>query len=317
MPPRHCERGGLGVEDAARGEDAEHPPHAGLAGDGVDRRPRRNGRRSWPGSHSLAVLPVSRWPSSESGPLGQQLGRGDAAVAAGGDAVLQRQLILGAAEALGQRGAQPRRPPGRPTSRWTRRAIEPPEPAPAGRSVSPSRDLDPFDRQAQHLGRDLAEDRVGAGADVGHVGLDQRRRRRPASRAPWPRISMLTRAAAAMPRPISHSPSRRWPGCGARALPAEAPRALVQAVAQRAGRVGNACLGVAVGDVAQAQLDRVDAERLGQLVHRRSRAPACPTASPGARTEPAQVRWMRAISCPMRRFVAAIEEMRGLRRRAR
>ena len=95
----------------------------------------------------------------------------------------------------------------------------PPEPHETGKAESPSRTDDLVERHAHHLGGGLRDDRVAAGADVGHVGLDRHdavdcR----AARAPPTSSSRLLRNAAAMPMPTSQRPSRVWPGCGLRLL---------------------------------------------------------------------------------------------------
>ena len=88
------------------------------------------------------------------------------------------------------------------------------------------------------------------------------------------------------------------------AAPAEPLGAAMQRLGERVGGERLVLLRVARGDVAQAQLDRIEARRLGQLVHRVLEH-VTPTASPGARTEPAQVRCTRATSWTTRRLAPA------------
>ena len=84
------------------------------------------------------------------------------------------------------------------------------------------------------------------------------------------------------------------------AVPAEALRALAQALRRRPRELnGSPLSGSVVGLVAHAQLDRVEAGRVRELVHRATRARTCPGVSPGARihdgvgTSSATRRWRR------------------------
>jgi hypothetical protein len=78
--------------------------------------------------------------------------------------------------------------------------------------------------------------------------------------------------AAAMPIADQPAAVADLTGLGIALAPAELLGAVAHALDQLAGRIGLAALGVLVRFVADAQLDRIEAEPLGQLVHRRLQA---------------------------------------------
>ena len=127
---------------------------------------------------------------------------------------------------------------------------------------------DPVERHAHHLGRGLGDDRVGAGADVGHVGLD---RDEAAGIEPDPRRRFHDQivaerggdAHADQPAPVARPARLR-----AALAPAEALRADAQALDEAALREWPCgLLGIDLGVVADAELDRVQTELLRHLVH--------------------------------------------------
>src|SRR6185437_1012101 len=77
------------------------------------------------------------------------------------------------------------------------------------------------------------------------------------------RVSGCGHSRADQPVPLTLGPRLRTaPG------PAETRGAPLEAFAQPGAGPGVAGIGVDIGDVAQSQLDRVDSELAGQLVHR-------------------------------------------------
>ena len=79
----------------------------------------------------------------------------------------------------------------------------------------------------------------------------------------------------AQPMPTSHSPSRVAPGAGLRRLPAEPFGAGAPSLDDMARREGQTRGRVLVRLVEEAQLDRIDAERVCQFVDARIRARRC------------------------------------------
>jgi len=122
---------------------------------------------------------------------------------------------------------------------------------------------------AQLLGRDLGQGRPGAGADVLHAGqhlhaavaqqLDDGPRRRSAAPAP----DLAGHAPSAAPRAAGAGRGRRL----ASLPPAKSVRALLVGGAQALGGVRGAALGVGLGIVLEPQIQRVEAEFGGQVVH--------------------------------------------------
>ncbi|MBB3357276.1 hypothetical protein [Novosphingobium sp. BK486] len=80
---------------------------------------------------------------------------------------------------------------------------------------------------------------------------------------------MLTRAALATPMPIHQSPSRVWQGRSLARAPPERFSPLFQRLCQHARRIGRAGHRNFGRQIALAQFDRIDADLLGQFVHRR------------------------------------------------
>lgn len=129
--------------------------------------------------------------------------------------------------------------------------------------------LDPLQRHAHGLGCRLRDDRVGAGANVGHVGLHNH----PALAVkPDPRRRLHCRCAA-IARRHAHAdqpvpfPDLRRPGVAL--VPVEALRAFAQAAHQVAvGELLGRIAGYHLGLVEDAERDRVEAQLLGHFVHR-------------------------------------------------
>ena len=121
--------------------------------------------------------------------------------------------------------------------------------------------------EAEHVGGDLRHHRVGAGADVVRGGFDERRtvavQRDPRLSRPSPvRVDRRRHTLSDEVAAVAHRARLRRP-----LVPAEARRSFCQAFAQSARREGSAAVRIDVGVIAQAQLDRIDAGRVRQLVH--------------------------------------------------
>ena len=147
--------------------------------------------------------------------------------------------------------------------------MEPPAPPANGSRLSPIRSSTSSSPTCQRVGGDLRQRRPGAGADVGGVDLDDvpavGRCGDPALRlAPARRIGGGRDAGADQPPALG-----ALPGAVVATGPAEALGPGAQAGDQVAARPGHVPLGVAIGLVADPQLDGVDAQLGGELVHRR------------------------------------------------
>jgi len=90
---------------------------------------------------------------------------------------------------------------------------DPPEPAASGKLVSPS-SIRTRSVAIQASRRDLRQDGIGAGADVGHRHPHGGGAVRLNATLALEARSGLPRVAAAMPIPTSQRPSRSWPGFG-------------------------------------------------------------------------------------------------------
>ena len=130
-------------------------------------------------------------------------------------------------------------------------------------------DLDLVQRHAHGLGCRLRDDRVGAGADVGHVGLDNH-----AALAVKPdprrrlhrRCAAIARGHAHADQPVSF-PDLRRPGVAL--VPVEALRTFAEAAHQVAvGELLGRIAGHDLGLVEDAERDRVETQLLGHFVHR-------------------------------------------------
>ncbi len=184
MPPISCECAvlGLRMRPAANTPSMRRRRTSPVVCDRC--RPRRNARRRRTASTSCTPRPAST-----------AAGRRQAL---GAFALGQPGLELGA----GIVGAAPQ----------LEAPNEPPEPG-VGIGAVAQLHLDVLDRQVEHLGRDLGEHRVGAGADVGHVHLDHG-----VALAFHRHLGLgLAQEVAAdrrPPRPCLRSqlPSRTWPG---------------------------------------------------------------------------------------------------------
>ena len=127
-------------------------------------------------------------------------------------------------------------------------------------------DLDPVGGQAQHLGGKLAQDRIGAGADIGHVGfdngmavLDQGHARARFHQHVHPHRRSHAHADAPFAfHPLPH---------GLAGGPAEPLGTVAQSFGKLVAGKGAIRGGFDIGDVAQAQVHRVDANGFGQFVH--------------------------------------------------
>ena len=161
----------LCVEDAARLEHAEHPPHPHFAGDDINRD--FGELRAVRGlAESLGVRSLRNLAFADQGLGPDQIAQRHAAVARDRMAVLERHILRLRLHPLGQHrddilARQRHRRAGtcraeRSTRPRTRRQIGIAE-----------HDVDALHRQAQRFACNLREDGVGAGADVGHVGFDQ------------------------------------------------------------------------------------------------------------------------------------------------
>ena len=123
-------------------------------------------------------------------------------------------------------------------------------------------------RQSQVLGGDHGHHRVGAGADVAGRADDVRRavgaQRDAGAGGPLERAPDAGgHPPADQPAPVAHRA-----GLGLAVLPSELLRAEPVALPQRLARQRLAALGVHLGVVDEAQLQRIDLQRVGQLVHR-------------------------------------------------
>ena len=127
---------------------------------------------------------------------------------------------------------------------------------------------DILDRQAEHVGRDLRHDRVGAGADVGGRARDLR------MAVGGQHDAGGGRHLQRFPDARRHAPADQLAAVAHRArlglalVPAERLRALAVAFAQLLAGVGKVLVLVAVRVASQPQLQRIELERDGKLVHR-------------------------------------------------
>ena len=81
-------------------------------------------------------------------------------------------------------------------------------------------------------------------------------------------VSRLLRKAAATPMPTSQRPSRTWPGCGLRLLqPKRSAPVRRHSTSWRCENGRSGFSGIDLGVVEDAELDRIEAELLGHLVH--------------------------------------------------
>ena len=132
--------------------------------------------------------------------------------------------------------------------------------------AEPDRHL--VERQAHHFRRGLGDDRVRAGADVGHVRLD-RDDRRACRAAPARRTwsARLLRKPIASPWPTSQRPRGSAPGVGLRlsqpkrSAPRRAHSTSWRTENGRSGSPGRP------GFVEDAELERIEPELLRHLVH--------------------------------------------------
>ncbi len=144
----------------------------------------------------------------------------------------------------------------------------PPEPAETGRLESPRRTEDLVERHSHHLGGGLGDDRVAAGADVGHVGLD----RHPALAVEPDAGGRLRHLIVAERGGDAHAdqpaPVADLAGLGRTLVPAEAPGADAKALDQLAlGEGARGVSGIDLGIVEDAELDRVHSQLFRHLVH--------------------------------------------------
>ena len=127
------------------------------------------------------------------------------------------------------------------------------------------------ERHAHHLRRGLGDDRVAAGADVGHVGFDRDDATAcRAARARRTSSASCCGTPAATPMPISQSPvAHRCPAsdCASSQPKRSAPRRR-HSTSWRCENGRSRLLRIDLGIVEDAELDRVDAELLRHLVHR-------------------------------------------------
>ena len=93
---------------------------------------------------------------------------------------------------------------------------EPPSTGDCGSVESPSLTRDVVERQAEHVGRDLRHDRVGAGADVGGRARDLGVAVGGQHDADAIGICSASQTPVAMPQPTSSLPSRIERGSGLR-----------------------------------------------------------------------------------------------------
>ena len=278
MAPITWLRADLRIEDAAGCAHREHAAHADLAGGGIDAdfdEMRAEGRLL---VLLVEVAELDRVLGDEAA-FARRLGERHAAVARRDLAVGEHRVGGVEAELLRHGLAQlhaggidaGRRAVARPTGRRSR-----PRP---GKLESPSRTDDLVERHAHHLGRGLRDDRVAAGADVGHVGLDRddaaavephaRRRLRdqvvaegggdahadqPAPVAHLARLRALRLLQPKRSAPVRrHSTSWRCENGGSPAF----------------GGLGSSTAGCRhLRVVEDAELDRIEAELLRHLVHR-------------------------------------------------
>ena len=265
--PDHLAAGGLGVEDAAGGADGQHAADADLAGGDVDPdldEMAAEGRLLV----GLAEVAVLHRVLDDDRRVGGGLGEGEALVAQLDPAVgelgrsgIQAQLRGYGFAQLHAGGVDPGgRAVGAPLAARAGRDRE-------GRVAQLHRHL--VQRDAHHLGGGLGDDRVAAGADVGHVGLDH-----DLAGLLQPHAGAgLHDEVVAEGRRHAHAdqPAAVADLAGASATPgpAEPVGAGAQALVQTALRERPAgLLRIDLGVVDDAQLDRVHAQLLGQFVDR-------------------------------------------------
>ena len=170
-------------------------------------------------------------------------------------------------------------------------------------------------RHAHGLGGDLGHDGVGAGADVGHAlraaatvpsaldphgGLGRQQEVAADGRG---------HAHADQPAAVAHLAGLRI----AAHQPNLSAPSRMHSISWRA-EYGCPGLRMPVRLVADAQLDGIDAEPVGQLVHRRIPGSSCPSASPGARMALATAMSSCCRRCagqPVRRGVEGAREVGG------
>ena len=173
-----------------------------------------------------------------------------------------------------------------------------------------------FHSEAQHLSNYLRDDGVGAGADIGHVGAHFGGAVGP-QRDSRPRLADIVNArgarhAGADP-PFAIARLARLTRTG---IPAEFLRALLQALGQLVGGERQILFGIAVGNVADPQFDRIDAGLFRQHVHRdfqRRHADSLAWRTDRSRGHAMDARdfeFQRAVLSP-------VKKMRGLQHRLR
>ena len=255
--------GGLVVEHAAEAESAEHPVDAGFAGEAVhadlgEERPEaRCGEIR--GDIAGFVVPFACHVLTV-----QKLAQGLSGLR---PAVRQVELVFGDARPPGQFLAQ--RGAGDVDCGADRsRAPAAARTGPSGVARVAQVDQHLAGIEAEHFPGDLRQDRVGTGADIGHVGFDQRRaiRFERDARPCFADVVHPCRAGhAGADPPFALARVARF----ARAVvPSESLGALAQALGELVGGEGQAFFGIVFRDIAQAQLDRVDPDLVCKHIHR-------------------------------------------------
>ena len=157
----------------------------------------------------------------------------------------------------------------------------------------------PVDRKAETVGGDLGHRRIGAGPHVAGGCLDFRRAVAEQADAGARRrleggVGSRRRAHADQQAAVAHRTRFRRP-----AGPAELPGGQVVALRQRAAGERLVLALVNLRFVAAAKLDRVDAERIGQFVHRRfQREHAARLPRPAHVVRGCRVEFGQAVLCP-------------------
>ena len=170
--------------------------------------------------------------------------------------------------------------------------------------------------EAQHLTHHLCDDRVGAGANIGHVGAHFGSPVGP-QRDPRPRLADIVNARRARHTgadpPFAFARLARFARAG---IPAELFCALLQALGQLVRGKRQILFGIAVGNVADTQFDRIDAGLFRQHVHRdfqRRHADSLAWRTDRSRGHAMDARdfeFQRAVLSP-------VKKMRGLQHRLR
>ena len=139
----------------------------------------------------------------------------------------------------------------------------------AGRQIGiADPDLDLVERQAEHLGADLRENGIGAGADIGCRRADQK------SSLGREFDLGAGRHAQGFPDPARHTVADELAPLPHRARlrialrPAECLGAAIVAILQRLAGERLVDVLLEVGIVLEPKLERIDAERIAKLVHR-------------------------------------------------